>query len=194
MKRNLFSLILLVTTIFMILGCCSDSYGATYLFAGGGGNFQLFQDEGKVDLKSALGVSFGFGTTLNNRWAIWSVYDYYTVGINNPEVAEDKTTLFKSDFFTMGSYLLNVDTTDCLKVNLIGGIEGSYTNIPEFGDYLSGVTGLMLSYNFYRGFNLWLAGTLSINDEYASSKIRLGLACPIGWNISSTSKTTTATQ
>lgn len=166
-------------TLIILLCMISVSHSESFLFMGGGGNFQMFQDAGKVDLKSAPGFSFGFGATINNRWAVWSFYDYYVAGINNPEMADSSTSLFKSDYFTMTTYLLNSDTTDFFRAYLLGGFEGSYSNIPEFGDFLSGVLGLMFAVDVYKGFNVWAAGTLNVSDNYAYSKLRLGLAYPL---------------
>jgi len=173
MKR---CLIVFIAVLFIV----ANANAAGFVFSGVGGNFQMNQNYGDLDVDAGFAFTGGYGQSLGDKWVLLTIFDYSERKFNRTgdiQESDSSGVLFEKNTLGSVGLLLN-NPTDRFKVYLLGGLEISDGNVPEYDSFISIADGLLATYEIIqdRNFYVWVAGTNYIGGSYVRAKLRAGLS------------------
>lgn len=183
MFRNIITLVVTLVMAFAIAASAADSTKIN-IFMGPGDNLRLWKEANTFKYKNSWGVTFGASYQVADRWSAIMAYDYSERNLDSGSSVDPNTgkTLFVKEGTLMTAYLLT-DPASRFRASLLGGLQITDGNIPNFGTYLGFVNGGMLSYQPWKtnGLKIYGAGTFVLGEDYQLAKLRVGLAYPIAF-------------
>ena len=173
------TLLKIALVIALVFSVAVGANAETYVFGGGGTDFKAFNSPDGYKIDKNWGYSGGFVKTVSERVSAVTTYDYVVTKATDESTGE-VSTLYESQVLVSASYLIN-NPTDKFQVRLLGGVEVTDGNIPDYGTFISMTNGVVLNYILSdNGMSIFGAGTFGFSKDYYQGKVRIGITYPVG--------------